>query len=763
MRRRKEAHMIINTLNIISFGGLRNCVIDLSDGVNVVYGANESGKTSAAMFIKFVFYGLNGRRSKNSMTERQRYVNRTTLQAAGSVLCTSDDGTQWRIERLVSLSDGQSVRERVRITNMTTGESTIGQNPGEFFFGVPEEVFVSTCFVSQSGQMKPDVSGLSATDTAIGNLLNAADETVDVPRAVKLLDAKRRELMHKNGSGGEISDLKDKRNTLASEMAGTSEKAAEIMQLDASLEDIKKKITELEAADEYYTALFSALDRITAKRRMESLAQTKLALEDLDRQISDLDASPVGEGFSETLLECERDIRAYDEECAVYDERIPQITGAMSAEELPDGDEVITEVQSLDEKCRSQFGMAAAFLISGAVGLGAALVLYYFNTDKYLIPLIMALVLASLGALLIVRQVKNRSYLNTLLDEWDAESPAEIETAVAEKLAVLDRSRMLVLEKQRMDASLEAAKLRFDIASERLITLAGDADADSSGDLYDIIDALHAIAEKTAEKRSEMASAAEKLKGRLELLNEQLDGMDPAAVDLDAYTVMNTDIGKKAASLDKQALANAVRERDFTSSALKTAVKRRSNLEEALAAAGRIDRTPAEYATLISAADARIEELTLRADAYETAKNAILAAGETVRSGVIPSVTARASEMIRHATGDRHDRLTLDTGFNAGLASDGDVLEAEYLSRGTSDLTYLALRAALCDEIFRAESPMLVMDETFAHFDKERLTATLSLLNQRQCLVFTCRDDEVTAAQELGYRTAQLEPINRGG
>lgn len=748
--------MTINTLNIISFGGLRNRVIDLSDGVNVISGANESGKTSAAMFIKFIFYGLNGRKGKNAVTERQRYVNRTTLQAAGSVSCTTNDGTEWRVDRLVSLSDGQSVRERVRITNMITGESTLGQNPGEFFFGVPEEVFVSTCFISQSAQMKPDMNGLSATDTAIGNLLTSADEAVDVPRAVKLLDSKRRELMHKNGSGGEITALKEKRGALAAEMKSTSERAAEIMQLDTSLSDIKKKIAELEEADEHYTALFSALDKITAKRRFDSLKQTAQALNELSILLDDLDASPSGCGFAETLLDCERDIRAYDEECALYDERMPQITGAMSAEELPDDDDVIAEVRALDGKCKSQMGVAAAFLISGALGLIGALVLYYFNTDKYLIPLIMALLLATLGVAFIVRQVKNRTLLNNLLDKWDAESAAEIETAVAEKMAVLDRTRMLTMEKQRMDASLEASKLRFDIASERLLTLAHDVDADSTGDLYDIIDALHKISEKTAAKRAETVSAMEKLQGRLDLLNEQLEGANAEEAELEAYAVMNTDIGKEAADLDKQTLANAVRERDFTSSALKTAIKRRSNLEEALAAAGKIDRTPAEYATLISAADARIEELTLRADAYETAKNAILAAGENVRSGVIPSITEKASEMIRLATGARHERLTLDGSFNAGLASDGDVMEADYLSKGTSDLTYLALRSALCDEIFRAESPMLVMDETFAHFDKERLTATLSLLNQRQCLVFTCRDTEVLAAKELGYRTAQL-------
>ena len=749
--------MTIKTLNIISFGGLRNRVIDLSDGVNVISGANESGKTSAAMFIKFIFYGLNGRKNKNAVTERQRYVNRSTLQAAGSILCTANDGTEWRIERLVSLSDGQSVRERVRITNMTTGESTIGQNPGEFFFGIPEEVFVSTCFISQSAQMKPDVNGLSATDTAIGNLLNAADETVDVPRAVKQLDAKRRELMHKNGSGGEITDLKEKRNALASDMKNTAERAAEIMQLDASLEDIKKKIAELEEKDEHYTALFSALDKITAQRRMDSLNETTRALDELNGQLDDLDASPIGAGFTEILLECERDIRAYDEECAVYDERIPQITEAFSTEELPDEEEVITEVRSTDAKCKSQFGMAAAFLISGAFGLIAALVLYYFNIDDiYLIPLMMSLILATLGVVFIVRQAKSRAILNDLLDQWDAQSADEIETAVAEKMAVLDRGRMLTMEKQRMDASLEAAKLRFDLASERLLTLANDADADSTGDLYDIIDALHKLSDEAAAKRTAIVSAMEKLQGRLDLLNEQLEGTDAAAVELEAYAVMNTEIGKEAAALDKQALANAIRERDFTSSALKTAVKRRSNLEEALAAAGRIDHSPAEYATLISAADARIEELTLRADAYETAKNAILAAGETVRSGVIPAITERASAMIAQATGEKHSRLTLDGGFNAGLTAGDDVLEADYLSKGTSDLTYLALRCALCDEIFRGESPMLVLDETFAHFDKERLTATLSLLGQRQCLVFTCRDDEVKAAEELGFGVTRL-------
>ena len=48
------------------------------------------------------------------------------------------------------------------------------------------------------------------------------------------------------------------------------------------------------------------------------------------------------------------------------------------------------------------------------------------------------------------------------------------------------------------------------------------------------------------------------------------------------------------------------------------------------------------------------------------------------------------------------------------------------------------------------------MCDTCAQSDKERLTSPLSLLKDRQCLVFTCRDDEVKAADALGYTVVEL-------
>ena len=265
--------MYIKSLHIISFGGLRNRDIELTPGVNILCGENESGKTSAAMFIKFIFYGLSSKSQKGSSSERQRFVNRDTMQASGFMIVETDSRTSYRLERTLILSDNSPAREKVRIINLTTGETVSSQEPGEYFFGVPEDIFVSTCFVSQSASLKPENSkldGVLSTSDKNENLLLSGDESIDVKRGLKKLNDLRRELCHKNGGGGEITELREKRASLAAELEKTAERSHEIITAGISLDDINKRLSELEAAHDRYAALFSSLDKIVVKRRLDA-------------------------------------------------------------------------------------------------------------------------------------------------------------------------------------------------------------------------------------------------------------------------------------------------------------------------------------------------------------------------------------------------------------------------------------------------------------------------------------------------------------
>lgn len=73
------------------------------------------------------------------------------MQASGFMIVETDSRTSYRLERTLILSDNSPAREKVRIINLTTGDTVSSQEPGEYFFGVTEDIFVSTCFVSQSG------------------------------------------------------------------------------------------------------------------------------------------------------------------------------------------------------------------------------------------------------------------------------------------------------------------------------------------------------------------------------------------------------------------------------------------------------------------------------------------------------------------------------------------------------------------------------------------------------------------------------------
>ena len=52
----------IEKIEITSFGKLKNTVVDLAGGINILCAPNESGKSTLAAFIKFVFYGFAGQR-----------------------------------------------------------------------------------------------------------------------------------------------------------------------------------------------------------------------------------------------------------------------------------------------------------------------------------------------------------------------------------------------------------------------------------------------------------------------------------------------------------------------------------------------------------------------------------------------------------------------------------------------------------------------------------------------------------------------------
>ena len=111
--------MKIITLNLHAFGKFQNKTIELKDGLNLIYGGNEAGKSTIQHFIEGMLFGFyKPYRKKRAFNDNyEKYKTRRGDKYYGSMIIEDDLGKRVRIER-----DFLKTRDGVRIFDDRTGE-----------------------------------------------------------------------------------------------------------------------------------------------------------------------------------------------------------------------------------------------------------------------------------------------------------------------------------------------------------------------------------------------------------------------------------------------------------------------------------------------------------------------------------------------------------------------------------------------------------------------------------------------------------------
>lgn len=143
---------------------------------------------------------------------------------------------------------------------------------------------------------------------------------------------------------------------------------------------------------------------------------------------------------------------------------------------------------------------------------------------------------------------------------------------------------------------------------------------------------------------------------------------------------------------------------------------------------------------------ARVEE---ELEALTVALDELALADEEMQSEFSPALAKSAAAALSRLTGGAHTELTLDRELNALVRCAGEPVlhESAFLSRGTADQLYLALRLALCDMLLGGEDPCpIVLDDALINFDDVRMGYALDYLAElaqhRQILLFSCHSRE---------------------
>lgn len=124
-----------------------------------------------------------------------------------------------------------------------------------------------------------------------------------------------------------------------------------------------------------------------------------------------------------------------------------------------------------------------------------------------------------------------------------------------------------------------------------------------------------------------------------------------------------------------------------------------------------------------------------------------------MRESITPKFTENLSNSIKSITSGKYKTVKVNEENGLILETEnGNYITASILSQGTIDELYLSLRISSINELTPENMP-IILDETFAYFDKNRLQNILKLLNSnygnKQIVILTCTQREEEALREI--------------
>lgn len=185
--------MRIDNLKINGFGKLKNKSIDLKRGINIIYGENESGKSSSLKFISSMLYGASKNKNGKEISDFDKFKPWDTDEYSGKIYYTLDNNSEYEVYR--------EFKKKNPIIFNSLGEDisrifTIDRLKGIDYFkeqtGIDEETFYATAITEQEG-IKLSKASQNSILQKISNLVSSGDDNISFKKSLDKINRSQNE------------------------------------------------------------------------------------------------------------------------------------------------------------------------------------------------------------------------------------------------------------------------------------------------------------------------------------------------------------------------------------------------------------------------------------------------------------------------------------------------------------------------------------------------------------------------------------------
>ena len=183
--------MKINKIKINSYGKLKNKEINLENNLNIIYGENESGKSTLLKFILNIFYGASKNKKGKDISDFEKYKPWDSEEFSGKLTYELDNNNKYEIYREFNKKNPNIFNEN---GEDILKEFNIDKNKGsEFFFEqtqITEEMFLSTSMAMQQ-EVKIEKNNQNILIQKISNLLETGEDKISYKKAIEKINKKQ--------------------------------------------------------------------------------------------------------------------------------------------------------------------------------------------------------------------------------------------------------------------------------------------------------------------------------------------------------------------------------------------------------------------------------------------------------------------------------------------------------------------------------------------------------------------------------------------
>lgn len=258
--------MKILNLKINNFGKLSNKEIKLEDGINIIYGENESGKSTLLKFIMGMFYGLSKNKNGRFIPDYERYTPWDGGEFSGKISYELDNGEKFEVFRDFKKKNPSIFNEGLEdISKSFNIDKTTGN---KFFYDqtkVDEELFLST-ICSMQEETKLEEKEQLALVQKMSNLASTGEDNLSFQKIMSKLNKRQIEEIGTNRTQDRPINIITKR---LEEINQEKENLANFRNKEYTIEEQKQSLEQIVKEQEKELELLKELKNLKEQQQLQ--------------------------------------------------------------------------------------------------------------------------------------------------------------------------------------------------------------------------------------------------------------------------------------------------------------------------------------------------------------------------------------------------------------------------------------------------------------------------------------------------------------